>query len=452
MVYVEVSTEDLLQVIDSGRAQIFATAGTIGLFALLIGILGSLAMSQIITRPIRRLVSHVALIRDTEDKAALKGKDIAIVSRDEIGVLGETVNALTHSLIKAAETSKDLTVGKEVQKMFIPLETDANGKKLTTGALEDAHAQFFGYYEASGVSGDYFDYKKLDNRWYAIIKCDVSGKGVPAALIMIEVATLFLDYFDEWEYKIHGTNLTPIVSRINDLIESRGFNGRFAAFTLCLFDSIDGDLHFCNAGDTSVHIYDSRKRRMETISVPSAPAAGVFSNAAIKLQGGFPVASLRLNAGDVLFLYTDGIEEARNPDSEEMGAARVSAIVEAVFSQATYVLQRQNSGLEFDFSNCTGNAEDAIMALVSAEKVFRLYKTPDTTASDKVLVDRKIDAFLRVHFKQYNVYCANHAECPESPEYLYYAGVKEVPQYDDLTLATVRKKTPHSAPSQARQT
>jgi HAMP domain-containing protein len=444
MVYVEVSTEDLLYVIDSGRAQVFATAGAIGLFALLIGILGSLALSQVITRPIRRLASHVALIRDTDDKTALKGKDIAVTSRDEIGVLGETVNALTHSLIKAAETSKDLTVGKEVQKMFIPLETDANGKKLTTGALEDAHAQFFGYYEASGVSGDYFDYKKLDNRWYAIIKCDVSGKGVPAALIMIEVATLFLDYFDGWEYKTHGTDLAPVVSRINDLIESRGFTGRFAAFTLCLFDSIDGDLHFCNAGDSSVHIYNSRKRKMETISVPSAPAAGAFSNAAIKLQGGFPVASLHLNAGDVLFLYTDGNEEARNPYSEEMGAARVSAIIEAVFSRAIYVLQRQHSGssetLEFDFSGCSGAAEDAIMALVSAEKIFRLFKTPDTTETDKVLVDRKIDAFLRAHFKQYGAYCANHADCPEAPEYLYYIGVKEAKQYDDLTLAAVRRK------------
>jgi serine phosphatase RsbU (regulator of sigma subunit) len=456
MVYVEVSTADLLRMIVAGRTQVFATAGVIGLFALLIGILGSFTMSQVITQPIRRLVSQVALIRDTADKATLTGKDIAVASRDEIGVLGETVNALMHSLIKAAETSKDLNVGKEVQKMFIPLETDASGKKLTTGALEDVYAQFFGYYEAGGVSGDYFDYKKLDNRWYAIIKCDVSGKGVPAALIMIEVATLFLDYFDEWEYKTHGTNLTPVVSRINDLIESRGFNGRFAAFTLCLFDSIDGDLHFCNAGDNSVHIFDSRKRKMETINVPSAPAAGIFSNAEIKLQGGFPVTSLRLNAGDVLFLYTDGIEEARNPNSEEMGAARVSAIIEAIFSRTVYVLQRQHSStietLEFDFSGCTDNAADAIMALVSAEKVFRLYKTPDTTTTDKVLVDRKIDMFLRAHFKQYNAYCANHMDCPEAPEYLYYTGVKEAPQYDDLTLAAVRKKTPHSAPSLGRQT
>jgi serine phosphatase RsbU (regulator of sigma subunit) len=442
IVYVEVSTENLIQVIAAGRSQIFATTGYIGLFALLIGIIGSLVMSNIIILPIRRLVSHVELIRDTNDKTALKDKDIAVTARDEIGVLGETVNDMVHSLIKAAETSKDLTVGKEVQKMFIPLEIDASGKKLTTGALEDKRTQFFGYYEASGVSGDYFDYKKLDDHWYAIIKCDVSGKGVPAALIMVEVATIFLDYFDRWEYKTHGTNLAPVVSRINDLIESRGFNGRFAAFTLCLFDSIDGSLHFCNAGDSFVHIYNSRKHKMETINVPSAPAAGVFPNTVIKTQGGFPVFSLRLNAGDVLFLYTDGIEEARNPDSEELGTARVNAIIEAVFSSTTYVLQRQHSGkvevLEFDFSDCTGNAADAIMALVSAEKIFRLYK--DKTASDKVLVDRKIDTFLHAHFKQYGAYCANHTDCPESPEYLYYTGIKEVLQYDDLTLAAVRRK------------
>ena len=54
--------------------------------------------------------------------------------------------------------------------------------------------EIFGYYEgAKGVSGDYFDFKRLDDTHYAMIKCDVSGKGVAAALIMVEVATLFIN-------------------------------------------------------------------------------------------------------------------------------------------------------------------------------------------------------------------------------------------------------------------
>ena len=143
-----------------------------------------------------RLVAHVEIIRDTENKADLAGKDIAVKSKDEIAVLGDTINDMTHGLVKAALASQDLTIGKEVQKMFIPLETDSRGNKLTTGRTDTKGAEFFGYYEgAKGVSGDYFDYLKLDERYFAVIKCDVAGKGVPAALIMIEVATLFLNFF-----------------------------------------------------------------------------------------------------------------------------------------------------------------------------------------------------------------------------------------------------------------
>ncbi|HOS30937.1 MAG TPA: SpoIIE family protein phosphatase, partial [Treponemataceae bacterium] len=405
----------------------------------------------------------------------LEGKDLKLKSRDEIGLLGETVNDMAHGLIKAAAASKDLTVGKEVQKMFIPLETDESGKKLTTGKEEDANAQFFGYYEgAKGVSGDYFDYKKLDDRWFALIKCDVSGKGVPAALIMVEVATLFLNYFKDWTFKTHGTKLNTIVSQINDLIESRGFKGRFAAFTLCLFDSKSGEMHFCNAGDNLIHLYDASEKKKKTITLPEAAAAGVFPSFMVDMKGGFQTQKMQLDKNDVLFLYTDGIEEAKRSfrdkdmkiitcaepglekesphgfhivgqDNEEMAPERVNAIIEAVFSKSIYTLHKyhnhiDNEILEFDFSTLEGNAEDAIMALVSVEKIFRMYKDPNATDFDRVQVDRKIDTFLNLHFKQYDSYCADKTDHPSLPEYLLYKKAKEDAQYDDLTLMAIKKK------------
>jgi serine phosphatase RsbU (regulator of sigma subunit) len=112
--------------------------------------------------------------------------------------------------------------------------------------------EFFGYYEgAKGVSGDYFDYLKLDDRYFAIIKCDVAGKGVPAALIMIEVATLFLNFFKHWKPTKEGMRIERVVYQINDFIESRGFKGRFAAFTLCLFDTDTGGSPFLQRGTIS---------------------------------------------------------------------------------------------------------------------------------------------------------------------------------------------------------
>ncbi len=474
-VLLQVSTEQMQIVVNETRTQVIETAVLISLISMIIGIFGSLAMASYIIVPVRKLAKHVEMIRDTEDKEKLDGRDIVIRSRDEIGMLGDSVNEMTHGLVKAAAAAKDLTVGKELQKMFIPLETDRSGRKLTTGAMEDKKAQFFGYYEgAKGVSGDYFDCLKLDDRHYALIKCDVSGKGVPAALIMVEVATLFLNYFKDWTYQKDGYNLAPIVSQINDLIESRGFKGRFAAFTLCIYNADNGDLYFCNAGDNLIHIYDAAEGRKKTVTLQETAAAGVFPSFIVDSKGGFQVTKLHLNPGDVLFLYTDGIEEAKRmfrdrdfnvitcqepglaegeihgmhlvgQDNEEMSPERVNAIIEAVFSRSVYRLEKFHNPipgevLEFDFSRCSGTAEDAVMALVSVEKVFRMYKTPDVQPKDKILVDSKIDAFLNRCFVQYNDYCAYRENHPDYPEYKFYTRVKEDSQYDDLTLVALKRK------------
>ncbi len=474
-VRVAISTETLLATVEKDRKALVQTTAYIALFAVLIGVLGALVLASIIISPIRRLASHVAMIRDAEDKETLDGKEITIRSRDEIGLLGETINDMTKGLVKAAAASKDLTVGKEIQKMFIPLETDSNGRKLTCGSSADDNAEFFGYYEgAKGVSGDYFDYIKLDERHYAIIKCDVAGKGVPAALIMVEVATLFLDYFKDWSYKKNGYRLEVIVSRINDLLESRGFKGRFAAFTLLIFDAKTGKAHFCNAGDNLVHLYEAATGKMKTITLPESSAAGVFPSFMVDMKGGFQVVSHTIQKGDVLFLYTDGTDEAkrmfRTPDlkiytcsegeagtdaphgnhsvgqdNEELGADRVHDIIETVFARKKYTLIKWHNPegdvkYEFDFSNGEGTLEEAIIALVSIEKVFRMYQDLAAGEFERVQVDRRVDDFLAKHFMQYRQYCAHRNDHPEYEEYRYYTHIREDEQYDDLTILGIRKK------------
>ncbi len=456
VVFIQISTQALINQMNEARAAILKTTIAIIILAFIIGLLSATAMSALIVSPINKLARHVAMIRDTEDKEALAGKDISIHSHDEIGMLGDTVNEMTHGLVDAALQAKNLTVGKEVQTKFIPLQTDERGITLTTGAMQDNGIEFFGYYAgADELSGDYFDYKKLDDDHYAIIKCDVSGHGVPAALIMVEVATLFLNSFNGWSMSnpAQGTNLGPVVGQINNLLESRGFNGRFAAFTLVLINTKTGECWFCNAGDNIVQIYDGASHKKKIISLPETPAAGMFSTDLVDIKGGYKVQKLKLKKDDVLFLYTDGIEESkrniRTSDgniivdaSEEMSGERVKDIIEAVYNKDTYVLNKQgdNEVLNFDFSTCEGNAEDAIMALVSIEKIFRLYRPLSPKHSDRIRVDKKIDNFLRLHFKEYSIYCKDHSSIEMDPVHIFYNGVTEDAQYDDLTLVAIKKK------------
>ena len=477
IVLVEISTLSLLKAVDSARNTILYASLFVALVAVVIGILGSLILADVIIRPIKKLADYVAMIRDTEDKEILLDNLIEIKAKDEIGILGENVNEMTKALAKAASASKNLTVGKDIQTKFLPLEQDENGVTLTTGSLKAKGADFFSYYRgADELSGDYFDYRRLDNEHYAIIKCDVSGHGVPAALIMVEVATLFLSYFTDWDMKNpkQGVNLAPVVGKMNDLLESRGFKGRFAAFTLCIMNSRTGEVWFCNAGDNIVQLYDGLERRKKVLTLQETPAAGMFSTELIDMKGGYQVNKVQLNPGDVLFLYTDGIDESkrnfRNKDYElikcaegqegsehgthkngetfeEMTPDRVTEIIESVNARRIYTLNKYhdpddslNKSYQFDFTNCTGTAEDQIMSLVCVEKVFRMYRPADLSVQPKVKVDKKIDDYLASHFVQYKDFASRKEPVPGDNNSVYYMGVSEDPQYDDLTLIAIKKE------------
>ena len=79
------------------------------------------------------------------------------------------------------------------------------------------------------------------------------------------------------------------------------------------------------------------------------------------------------------------------------------------------------------------------MALVSVEKVFRLYRPKEPKPTDRVKVDKNIDEFLHQHFTQYSEYCSDRQEIQDDPTHIYYCGVKEDLQYDDLTLIAIKK-------------
>jgi serine phosphatase RsbU (regulator of sigma subunit) len=386
------------------QEMLLKTIIVISVVALAFGILGALAISYLLITPMLKLARRDGLTHDTEGSA--------------------------HASIS------DLNIGKEIQRKFIPLDVDKDGNKLNSGYKDTKNAVFFGYYKsAQGLSGDYFDYLDLGGRYYAVIKCDVAGKGIPASLIMMQVATMFLNYFKKWDPDANGTRLEELVCQINGFIETLGFIGRFAAFTLCLFDSQTGDLHFCNAGDNIIHIYDASEKKAKSITLPQAPAAGALSNDIVESKGGYKTQTLSLDHGDILLLYTDGIEA--------IGSGQVHEILNAVMNRAVYRMTKRSEGdneLCFDYSDCNGEVEEGIMALITAEKMFRCYRNTEAEADDVVLIEKKADAFLKAHFQQYADYCSSIRECTENSSNMYYAYLNEDEQYDDLAILGIKRK------------
>ena len=216
---------------------------------------------------------------------------------------------------------------------------------------------------------------------------------------------------------------------------------------------------------------------MKTITLSSAPTAGIFSSDLVNMKGGFVIEKTQLNKGDVLYLYTDGIEESTrrirnqkyqvqqqnvevkkmNPKThkeeveiktedikEEFGTERIEQIIEKVFSKQKFVLTKEKNPnaaetLEFDFSKGQGTISESILALASIEKVYRMYKNPEGQQNEYIKVDKKIDEFLEKHFSEYPVYAGKKTENPAMPNYVDYEQIQEDEQSDDLTMLAIRR-------------
>ena len=94
--------------------------------------------------------------------------------------------------------------------------------------------------------------------------------------------------------------------------------------------------------------------------------------------------------------------------------------------------------LVFDYSSLEGSVSDTVMAIVAAERVFRMYRDPSVGDGDRVRVDKAVDRFLQAHFVQYQEMFGYRER--EFGEYVEYSHLKEDPQFDDITMMAIERK------------
>jgi serine phosphatase RsbU (regulator of sigma subunit) len=161
------------------------------------------------------------------------------------------------------------------------------------------------------VAGDTYDVLLEDGRLTAIV-ADVSGKGVGAGMIAAGIhASVRL--LSETEPSLAG-----LASRINSYLVGATEDNRFATFAMVWLRS-DGSLTAVNAGHCPVLIR-RRDGQIEQIQSGGLPL-GILGTASYRET------TSRLEPGDLLLLYTDGLTEAENPDEEEFGIGRVEHVI-----------------------------------------------------------------------------------------------------------------------------
>ena len=198
---------------------------------------------------------------------------------------------------------------------------------------------------AKEVGGDLFDFYIRDNKLFFCIG-DVSGKGVPASLVMAVTRSLFrslTSYID---------NPSQIVTQMNDSLSGEGNEqNMFVTLLLGILDLASGELHYCNAGhDAPVHLPSG--------NVPCAMLDCV-ANLPLGVVSGFSYTgqSVQLTPGDMLFLYTDGLTEAENSAHELFGAKRVLQTVSTW--TADMPADRQVEAMQSAVASFVGDAEQS---------------------------------------------------------------------------------------------
>ena len=164
---------------------------------------------------------------------------------------------------------------------------------------------------AKEVGGDLYDFYIRDEKLFFCIG-DVSGKGVPASLVMAVTRTTFRTI------SAHESDPQRIVSGMNDILSDMNENNMFVTFFCGVLDLTDGHLSYCNAGHNPPMILTDAIRELPVD--PNLPL-GVLHG--MKYVG----QETQLQYDDALFLYTDGLNEAENANHEQFGMERIEDVL-----------------------------------------------------------------------------------------------------------------------------
>lgn len=172
---------------------------------------------------------------------------------------------------------------------------------------------------AKDVGGDLFDFYIRDEKLFFCIG-DVSGKGIPASLVMAMTRSLFRNV------SLHASDPNVIVKALNAAVADSNETNMFVTLFLGVLDLHTGLLQYCNAGHNSPLLIRGDVRTLECD--PNIPI-GVMDDWAFTLQ------EMQMGSQTILFLYTDGLNEAEDSLHAQFGEGRILRVVETQVAMGT---------------------------------------------------------------------------------------------------------------------
>jgi serine phosphatase RsbU (regulator of sigma subunit) len=243
----------------------------------------------------------------------LRGKRLEIIT----GITHQAAlviqnDLLQHEMVEQERLEREMQLAREIQSAFLPQTVpDLPGWDMKVR-----------WRTAREVGGDFYDYFELPGNRLGLVIADVADKGMPAALFMTLVRTLVRATVKEID------SPADVLERANDIIVPDARSGMFVTIFYAVLDLDTGVLEFANAGHNLPLVLRGQNGQLEQLR-RGGMALGVQEGNHI--QGW----KTRLEPGDLLVMYTDGVTEAFSPQGEVFGELRLYQTIESAATGET---------------------------------------------------------------------------------------------------------------------
>ena len=270
---------------------------------------------------------------------------IPIEGSDDLWTVAESFNEMTADLEKA----RDLEMEKERMEGELDLARQIQARLLPAEAPTVPRMDLAGVsLPARQIGGDYYDFLPVESGKIGLIIADVSGKGIPAALLM-----------SSFRAALHSQHLEDgpahTLGHLNTFLYRSVEPGRFVTAFLAVFDPQSGRLTYSNAGHNPPFLL--RSNNDITLLQEGGLVLGLFERTP------YEEAEVELYANDLLALFTDGVTEATNEDEDFWGEERLAHCLRRHRDESCRRILRCALEEVRAFSGDLGQSDDVTMLL-----------------------------------------------------------------------------------------
>jgi sigma-B regulation protein RsbU (phosphoserine phosphatase) len=207
---------------------------------------------------------------------------------------------------------QEMRIAAEIQQALLPKP------RASLGFVEAAAASI----PCRSIGGDFFDYLDEPGRAFGFTLGDVAGKGPPAALMSALMQGMFASQ------ALYADGPSSAVTQMNKALCRRGLESRFVTLMFGIMDA-NGSLTYCNAGHNPPMVLGARGvRRLEE----GGPVVGLLEFAPYGQE------TVKLDPGDTIIVFSDGVSEALNAAGEEFGDEQLRTVAEAAVDRSAQSL------------------------------------------------------------------------------------------------------------------